>query len=223
MLYVYAITDSRDEPEGPGLHGGRVRPFGERPPFAMASEHRDSPHPDEADLWVHESVVEELMGRCTVLPMRFGSTVADETSLLAVLEERRAEFESLLGRVRGAVELSVRAQVAAHPHEPAHSNAARGDAGGPGTAYLLRRREAQQRADDAVARIHEPLAELSRQSGRKGGGLRPDAFKAAYLVDRDRVEEFRARVRDLTDEIEEARIVCTGPWPPYSFSAGSGE
>ncbi len=223
MLYVYAITDARREPGRPGLHGAPVRGFGAEPPFAMASEHRDSPaHPDEADLWAHERIIEDLMHRSTVLPMRFGSTVPDEESLLRILGERRGEFERLIDRVRGGVELSVRAQVIAAQPVPAQS-VALADAGGPGTAYLLERREIQGRVDDALARIHEPLASLSRQSARKTGGLMPGAFKGAYLVDRDRVEEFRARVGQLTDEIEGARIVCTGPWPPYSFSAGSPE
>jgi hypothetical protein len=223
MLYVYAITDTRSEPGRPGLHGAPVRAFGAEPPFAMASEHRDSlGHPDEEDLWAHERIIEDLMDRSTVLPMRFGSMVPDEASLLKILGERRGEFERLIGRIRGRVELSVRAQVIADHPVPAQS-AALADAGGPGTAYLLERREIQERADDAVARIHEPLARLARESARKTGGLRPGAFKGAYLVDRDRVEEFRARVGQLTDEIEGARIVCTGPWPPYSFSAGSPE
>jgi hypothetical protein len=220
MLYVYAITDSRTEVPGPGLHGAPARAFGTQPPFAMASDHRDlPPHPDEADLWAHERIVEELMNRSTVLPMRFGSTVADETALLEILEERRAEFESVLGRVRGGVELSVRAQITATEREPAHAMASPGGAEGAGSAYLLRRREAQHRVEDATARIHEPLARLARASARNSGGLMPGAFKAAYLVDRERVEQFRVRVGELTDEIDGARIVCTGPWPPYSFSS----
>jgi gas vesicle protein GvpL/GvpF len=223
MLYVYAISDTRTEPGRPGLHGAPVRGFGAEPPFAIASEHRDSlAHPDEADLWAHERIIEDLMDRSTVLPMRFGSTVPDEASLLKILGERRGEFERLIDRVRGRVELSVRAQVIVAQPVPARSTAL-ADAAGPGTTYLLELREIQGRADDALARIHEPLATLARQSARKTGGLRPGAFKGAYLVDRDRVEEFRARVGQLADEIEGARIVCTGPWPPYSFSAGSPE
>jgi hypothetical protein len=38
-------------------------------------------------------------------------------------------------------------------------------------------------------------------------------------VDRDRVDAFRERVDELAEELEDATITCTGPWPPYSFSA----
>jgi hypothetical protein len=40
--------------------------------------------------------------------------------------------------------------------------------------------------------------------------------RAAYLVDRGEVEAFRARVAELG-------AVCTGPWPPYSFSEAPAE
>ena len=46
------------------------------------------------------------------------------------------------------------------------------------------------------------------------------AFKAAYLVDRDRIEPFRRRVDELAEDVEGASVVCTGPWPPYSFTSG---
>ena len=42
-------------------------------------------------------------------------------------------------------------------------------------------------------------------------------LSASYLVDRDSVEEFRAAVAALDDEHADVTLVCTGPWPPYSF------
>ena len=93
---------------------------------------------------------------------------------------------------------------------------------GAGRAYLYELAERRRRTADIVARIHEPLTALARRSHRSADGLQPGAFKAAYLVDRDRVEAFRERVGELALEIDGARIVCTGPWPPYSFSSEQG-
>jgi hypothetical protein len=189
---------------------------GERGPFAVMSEHQDlPPQPSEEDLWTHEAVVEDLMESSTVLPMRFGTRVADEADLQKVLHERRDEFEATIERVRGAVELGVRAQL--RPVENAATVAA---GAGPGSTYLLERAERRRLADDTAARIHEPLARLARRSAARTGALEPGSFKGAYLVDRDRVDAFRARVSELASEIEGASIVCTGPWPPYSFSSG---
>jgi hypothetical protein len=52
------------------------------------------------------------------------------------------------------------------------------------------------------------LAQLSRASVRRT--RRPHI--GAYLVDVGRVERFRSQVHELGDD-----LVCTGPWPPYTF------
>ena len=69
-----------------------------------------------------------------------------------------------------------------------------------GTEYM-RARLTQQRAV-------EPLERLSRAASAN-----------AYLVPAEQVEEFREAVRRIQDEHPELTIVCTGPWPPYSFGA----
>jgi len=217
---VYAITDRAPEDlEAVGLGGAELRTVGDEPPFAVVSEHPPpSTRLDEDDLWAHEAVVEELMDRATVLPMRFDGTVDDEAALRRILDERREEFETLLGSVRGAVEIGVRAQVAEEEPVSGDDPGIAGS-GGSGTAYLLARAREQRGADDVTTRIHEPLAALSKRSRRGGRGLGPGLFKAAYLVERERVDAFRARVEELSLELEGGGIVCTGPWPPYSFSS----
>ena len=93
VLYVYAITDSRAEPELTGLHGAplrRVEGGGEL--AALVSEHAVAPELDEEVLWAHEQVVEELMSFATILPLRFGSSVERAEALIAMMAERREEF-----------------------------------------------------------------------------------------------------------------------------------
>jgi hypothetical protein len=41
---------------------------------------------------------------------------------------------------------------------------------------------------------------------------------AAYLVEADRVAEFREQVDALASEHRNLGFACTGPWPPYNFS-----
>ena len=135
----------------------------------------------------------------------------------ATLRERRHEFEAALEHVRGAVELGIRAVIDTEPSDRPVSGTA--GARGPGTAYMLSRLERERRGADAAARIHEPLAELARESIHRLGSQPQPRLNASYLVDRDRLEAFRVRVEQLSDEVIEATIVCTGPWPPYSFSS----
>ena len=220
MLYLYAITEGPEAPETPGLRGEPLRAIGDGGLFAIVSEHDDAHiEAGEDDLWAHEVVVESLMDGAAVLPMRFGSSVGDEGAARALLRERRQEFRDALDRVRGMVELGVRA-VARSAGEPRPVVAA---AAGPGTSFMLGRLEQERRSADAAARVHEPLAEIARETARRPGSASGGVLNAAYLVDRDRIESFRTKVEELAQEVEEVAVICTGPWPPYSFTTVGGD
>jgi hypothetical protein len=215
-LYVYAVTGSSPGSlAAAGLRGAPLRTIASGPVAAIYSEHEIAPEPDEELLWAHEQIVEELMEGATILPMRFGSTVESPEALAALLKERQEEFVGSLERVRGAVELSVRAQLpaAAGPEEGARP-AWRSQ---PGTAYLLERARRQRCSEDAAQRIHRPLAALARRSVPRAGAGERGAFKAAYLVDEESVEAFGERVGELNSALADTKVSCTGPWPPYSF------
>ena len=61
------------------------------------------PEPTEEALREHERVLEQLMDSPAILPLRFGSTVADEDELQRLLASRHDEFAVSLARVRGRV------------------------------------------------------------------------------------------------------------------------
>jgi Gas vesicle synthesis protein GvpL/GvpF len=211
VLYVYAITDSLAAPSATGLHGAPLRRIKSGQLAALASEHPTAPEPDEEVLWAHEQVVEDLMSFATILPLRFGSSVERADDLIAMLAERREEFVDALDRVRGAVELSVRAELPASRPEALPSRPR------SGTAYLMERAEQERRGRSAVELVHRPLAALARSSVPPAGTRDPHRFKAAYLVDAERVDDFGRRVGELNATLESTRVSCTGPWPPYSF------
>jgi hypothetical protein len=217
VLYVYAITDRRERPSVPGLRDAPLRVSGKDGLFAVCSEHDDPRvEADEAALLEHERVVEALVEAGTALPMRFGSWMPGDDALLRLLTERRSEFDLALERVRGAVEIGVRALVQA---EPATAAPATDGADRPGTAYLLGRLNDEKRSAAVASQLHEPLAALSRESVPLKGSLSGSA-NTAYLVDRADVEPFLSAVEKLDRTVECATIVCTGPWPPYSFTPG---
>jgi hypothetical protein len=43
-------------------------------------------------------------------------------------------------------------------------------------------------------------------------------LRGAYLVERDAVKRFAAEVARLQNLNTGLSILCTGPWPPYSFA-----
>jgi hypothetical protein len=156
---------------------------------------------DAEALWKREAVIERLMEDRDLLPVRYGTVVQDERAAVAAVAPQSEALARALDRVRGAVELAVRA-VAARP-----------TAGASGREYL-RERVAHERLARAV---HEPLAAAARDSVVHEG---PGVLRAAYLVARGDVDAFVTLFRALQREHQELAIVCTGPWPPYSFTDG---
>ena len=194
MIELLAITDGATPPEPP------LRAVDCDGVSVVCAPAREG-EPDADALWDREALLERLMEDRDLLPMRFGTVVADERAAAEAIAPRSAALAAALERVRGAVELSVRA-IAHRPEAPAD-----------GGEYLRERVAAER-----VARaLHEPLAALARDSAVLDG---PEALRAAYLVDRGEVGAFVERFCALQREHRELAIVCTGPWPPYSFTGG---
>jgi Gas vesicle synthesis protein GvpL/GvpF len=196
VIELYAITDDPAPPDPP-LRA--VRSDGLTALCAPA-ERREM---TAEVLWRHEEVVEALMEERDLLPMRFGTVVEDDEAAVRALDQQREQLKMSLDRVRGAVELAVRA--AADP-------SSEGTAVGLSGAEYMR---AKAHRTEAAGLLHEPLAFLARESVVQPG---PELLRAAYLVDREAVESFVGLVRRLQATHEDLHILCTGPWPPYSFA-----
>jgi hypothetical protein len=163
-------------------------------------------------LWRHEHVVEALMEGRDLLPVRYGTRVEDEQAAARALKERHAELACALDGVRGAVELSVRVLGEREP-------SAAPEAAQSGSDYIRAKARAAAASDGAARAVHEPLARVARASGKRPAQAESELLRAAYLVDRERVADFARRVSKLQDAHPRLRLLCTGPWPPYSFSA----
>jgi Gas vesicle synthesis protein GvpL/GvpF len=196
VIELYAITDD-PAPPAPPLRA--VRSDGLTVLCAPAEQRELTAEV----LWNHEAVVESLMEERDLLPMRFGTLVEDDEAAVRALVERREELRTSLDRVRGAVELAVRVEAAA-PNEPTPG-------GATGAEYI----RAKAHRTEAARLLHEPLAYLARESVVRPG---PELLRAAYLVDREAVEGFVGLVRRLQETHEGLQVLCTGPWPPYSFA-----
>jgi hypothetical protein len=142
-------------------------------------------------LWRHEEIVETLIEAGDLLPVRYGTRFAEAGAAADAVAARHDELRAALDRLRGATEVSLRVR-------------------GAGS-------DLQARAQ-ARNRVHQPLSQLARAST-----CRPEApgelLRAAYLVDRDAVPVITRRVAELQGEHSDLSLLCTGPWPPYSFAS----
>jgi hypothetical protein len=81
----------------------------------------------------------------------------------------------------------------------------------------MRRLEASRARERAAHAVHEPLAAIAAASALRPDAPPPAILAASYLVERSRAEEFSSRVAELDRQREDLELVCSGPWPPYSF------
>jgi Gas vesicle synthesis protein GvpL/GvpF len=165
----------------------------------------------EASLWAHEAVVEALMEEGAVLPARFGTVLESVDRLRDELVSRQQEFGRALDRVRGRVELGVRAVWPERAAADAPAESGRG--------YLARKLEEEQAATEAAEALHEPLARLAVDSTIRVGHSPYLTLIASYLVERQEVTRFRDEAERLGRTLDGITLACTGPWPPYNFTA----
>jgi gas vesicle protein GvpL/GvpF len=201
VIWLYAICEEpeRPLPASTGLEQAPVEGVRDGDLLAVVTRHDDAlPEPTPDTFWEHARVVERTMADRAVLPMRFASTLADDAAVTEALAARRDEFHAALDRVRGRVEVSVRAEQRSREERAAMT----------GREYL----EAKLRD---TRTLHEPLASLAvAERHRSASG---EVLRAAYLIEEANLPPFRSAVERLQRDYPEVSILCTGPWPPYSF------
>jgi hypothetical protein len=186
----------------------------------------------------HARVVDELALAVTVLPARFGSALEREDAVRELLRERAAGFAARLASVHGLVEVGVRAmRVEAGTSERGdaqRATAARGAGGQAGAArgarasaaaaprqtgrdYLLAKLRERGEAGRAADALDQRLARLARERRVLLSRDPRELLRAAYLVAPGDVEAVRRAVAGSERACAELAVLCTGPWPPYSF------
>ena len=188
--------------------------------------------PDLTRVRAYERVVNSYHRQGTVIPLRYGCVVSQETRVIELLDEYNPQYESLLQELEGCVEMGLRVLLpAAAPGIPAGSR----EIAGPlplappapperlGLAYLTARKahyahqdrwteEYRQVSDRCLAQ----LAGLFVKYKTEAPSSRLPLLSLYFLIPRRAVETFRRAFRQLT-ETESARLLLSGPWPPYNF------
>lgn len=212
MIYVYAITDPVLLDGASGLEGAPLEFVEQGGIIGVFSTHDQLEIKSEPDqLWSHEHVIDHLMERAAVLPLRFGTALRDSEALRKVLDEDGTKFRLLLSRVRGCVELAVRVGLEASPAQAASG----------GSDYMRQRLAARERETEAADRVLAPLRPLARATARRPPQAGTATISESYLVPRAAVAPFAAELKELQAQNPGLSISCTGPWGPYSFVQGA--
>ena len=191
----------------------------------------------EAPVRAHQEVLERALAAGPVIPMRFGTVVSDEPSLLAYVGERRDAFLGTLGELEGKREWGVKVLADEELlRERMHTEAVSGESAPrtEGAAYLARKRDErllEERmgayAAGAADAIHGELTVLADRAATVAQTVAPTderrrlLLNGAYLVDTGREDAFRAAVEEFhrRHAADGIAVTLSGPWPPYSFVA----
>lgn len=236
--YIYALVRPCDvfHLDQPGIDGGTVRLVAGDHIAAVVSTVDDSLFDAKTvearanDLgWLaslaraHDGVVNAAAAGTTTVPLRLGTTCADDASVRALLYDLAPAAVSCLSRLHGRAEWGVQLLAAPRPPEPREATMQES-----GTAFLRRRRGELQQADALrvadeakAAAVYNQLAACSVDAQRRPirtQHARPMLLNAAFLVDASSEDRFRRGVEDVADAFGSHRVVLTGPWAPYSFA-----
>ena len=238
-LYVYCLGDELAGPafEGlAGVGGARARVLTLGSLSAVVSEAGEEPTAlTEENLLAHNRVNAAALAASTPLPFRFG-TRASRERLAEYVTSNESALAEALARVRGCVEMGVKVlaeaegrEARANVGEPAGATAGGGapdaSSAGRGTAFLLKKRremlgeeDARRRAEELAAWLASGVEGLARETNVRLTPAEAIVVRAAHLVERGRVGEYRRRLRSHGAGRAGLRLLASGPWPPYSFS-----
>jgi hypothetical protein len=209
VIEVYAIAEHPGPPLPDVAPLAAARADGLAAVYAPAGE----AEPTADALWRHQEIVEALMEERDLLPVRYGTRLRDPEEAARAVAARHDELAAALDRVRGAVELSLRVVAIgdrAPLPEPNGANVS-------GREYLRAKVRHAATREEVSRRVHEPLSREARGSTVLSSRTPNELLRAAYLVDRDAVDDLAEHVARLQRSEPRLRILCTGPWPPYSF------
>ena len=181
----------------------------------------------EAVARAHDAVVNAAAGLTTTVPLRLGTTCADDDAVRELLDDLAPAARRAFERVDGCREWGVQLLAAGDRSPDLQAPQAES-----GAAFLRRRRAELRRADEAHAdqaaaadAVFDALARVSAASRRhppQDRGLRTDArtmlLNASFLVDAAAEDRFHRTLKELASAHGPDRVVLTGPWAPYSFA-----
>jgi len=186
-------------------------------------------------LRLHWQVLEEVASITTVLPVRFGTVMADDAAVVRdLLEARQGELAAVLAELAGKVQMTVKGEfdqerlmrdvVQASPSIARLRDRVRGVP--EAAAYYDRIKLGQLIADDVErardrcsARVIERLEPLAVAVSHERLSSINAAVNAAFLVVQAKEDDFKSAVAELAREFGgDLQLRCIGPLPPYSFS-----
>jgi phage gp37-like protein len=236
-VYVYGVLSSSDQAaiSVGGVEKAEVRTVEHAGLAALVSSLEADALAAAREVRAHWRVLEEASKSATVLPVRFGTVMESDAAVRERLLEPNAErLTDLLGELAGRVQLNVagdydedgllREVVQASPAVAALRERVRRVSETAGYYDRIRMgelvaAEVGRRREQDTALALERLEPLAARASVDEASTPSAAFKLAFLVDGDDVDEFSEAVGGLREALAgRVALRYVGPLPPYSFA-----
>lgn len=190
------------------------------------------------DIVAHQRVVEAARATgATVLPVRFGVILKNEESVKKLIASSQKDYRAKIAQLRGKDEIGIKVlldksglkkieTMAQEQSEEIQKIKQEIACAQPGTSYFLKLRlqdavksETLKKIDKMTGEINTTLGGVAEDTMMLKNELGEIVFNGAYLVDRKRMQEFDAKVKELRAKFEYNGMTIhqSGPWAPYSF------
>jgi len=232
-LYAYAIIDSTVgvEESIKGLSGAPVYTIPYRDIGIVISDlNAQIQKEDKKSVLKHEEVVEMLMDKFTVLPMRFSTLFSGKEQVLLMMKNYYDDFIENLDRLREKIEFGVKTIWPGDLIRERITTAHRKSdnlplvASSSGKSFMNEKfenykidKEFEEEADRCIAIVDGFFSKFI--SEKRLEKLKTDnlLLSASYLVDNEKRDDFKKAFEELKSSGGDLKYMLSGPWPAYNF------
>ncbi|WP_173918089.1 GvpL/GvpF family gas vesicle protein [Halobacillus sp. Marseille-Q1614] len=190
-------------------------------------------HPNKDNLMLHQQVISSVMEVSdTVVPISFGNVFNSSEDVEVLLENLYPQLSKLFPEIKNKIEVGLKVVGKKEWLEEQISH---------NEKVMKQKNQVSQKSKDAgyfdriqlgeMARkfftslqeeierdIHEPLLKLSASAKANDPIGEKMLLNGSYLIDREKEDQFDAKVNELHDKWQEkVDFKYTGPWPAYNF------
>lgn len=185
---------------------------------------------DKKSVLKHEEVVEKLMDKFTVLPMRFLTLFGGKEHISLMMKDYYDDFIVNLDRLRGKIEFGVKTIWPGDLIRERITSAHRKSdnlplvASSSGKSFMKEKfenykidKEFEEEADRCIAIVDGFFSKFI--SEKRLEKLKTDILllSASYLVDKEKRDDFKKAFEELRSSGGDLKYLLSGPWPPYNF------
>ena len=232
-IYAYGVIDSSEKIDESmkGLDGAPLFNIPYRDIGIVVSDfNAQIQKEDKTSVLKHEEVVEMLMDKFTVLPMKFSTLFSGKEQVLLMTKDYYDDFIENLDRLREKIEFGVKTIWPGDLIRERITTAHRKSdnlplvASSSGKSFMKEKfenykidKEFEEEADRCIAIVDGFFSKFI--SEKRLEKLKTDnlLLSASYLVDKEKRDDFKKAFEELRGSGGDLKYLLSGPWPPYNF------